>query len=74
MRRVSAVRPDIHERFIAVVARAEAKLQSEQKARARRHEEQLARENREMMATRASRVGAPPLGGDEEGDEPSPTK
>ena len=32
MRRRAPIRPDIHERFTAIVARAEAKLQSEEKA------------------------------------------
>jgi hypothetical protein len=36
MSRRGPIRPDIHERFTAIVARAEAKLQSEEKAPLRR--------------------------------------
>jgi len=58
MRRRAPIRPDIHERFIAVVARAEAKLQSEEQA------------SKRSPRTGSPRVdiGSPLSGGDDDAD------
>jgi hypothetical protein len=48
----AAIRADIHERFVAVVARVEAKLDSEQKVMERKHAAALARERKEARLAR----------------------
>ena len=42
-----SIRPDVHERFLALVARADAKVRSEQRALQKRSSTLLAREARE---------------------------
>jgi hypothetical protein len=56
------IRPDIHSRFITVVARAEAKLETEQKAGERRHAAALAREKQARLSGRSPRVASRTLG------------
>jgi hypothetical protein len=68
------IRRDIHERFITVVARAEAKLKGEQKAVERRLAAALAHETQERASERPSRVasaGVDTDGDDENEGEPS---
>ena len=71
MRRNVPIRPDIHQRFIAVLARAQAKLDTEQRVLARRSAAELAREHREQKAKRPSRNGARALEGDNDEAEGS---
>jgi hypothetical protein len=60
MRRRIPIRPDIHERFLEVVARVEAKLEKEEKELARRLAAERARENREeKLSRRSSSIVAP---------------
>ena len=42
-----SIRPDVHERFLALVARADAKVRSEKRALQKRSSTLLAREARE---------------------------
>ena len=42
-----SIRPDVHERFLALVARADAKVRSEQRAQQKRSSSLLARETRQ---------------------------
>jgi len=55
---VGEIRPDIHERFVAIVARADAKLKVEQKAGERRLAAALAGDKHEGRPWRRSRDGA----------------
>jgi hypothetical protein len=57
MRRDVPIRPDVHQRFIGALARAEARLDTEQRALARRYAAELAREHREQKTKRPSRNG-----------------
>jgi hypothetical protein len=50
-----SIRPDVHERFLALVARADAKVRNEQRALQKRSSTLLAREARE----RARAVSVP---------------
>src|SRR5437868_3822805 len=67
------IRPDIHERFVTVLARAEAKLKDEQKTIERNLATALAREKREQAAERPPRlVSAHREADSDDEDEPSP--
>jgi len=49
----SSIRPDVHERFLALVARAEAKVRREQDALQKRSSRLLAREMRDRARAAA---------------------
>jgi hypothetical protein len=53
------IRPDVHARFLVLVARADARVKSEQQAAQKRSRSLLAREQREATRVAAGREDAP---------------
>ena len=53
------IRPDVHARFLVLVARADAKVRNEQQATQKRSRSLLAREQREATQVAAGREDAP---------------
>jgi hypothetical protein len=56
-RSTHAIRPDLHARFVALVARADSRVADERRALQRRLETALARETREAHQTEDERGG-----------------
>ena len=58
MKTRASIRPDIHERFITVFTRVEARMKAEEKDTERRLAEALARDNEAQAAARDVRASA----------------